>query len=145
MSESPRATGILLAGGESVRFGGQKLAEHMGGATALGRAFLSLEPHVCEVVVVGPRQVEGWLPPGAVFRRAEGGENRFESAVRGAQAAGNNAEVLVFLNGASPAATPQEFATGIALAQKTGASAPRREVFGHGSSRRRDYSPRRLA
>ena len=130
IKKSLKATGILLAGGESVRFGGQKLAENMGGATALGRAFLSLAPHVSEVIVVGPKQVEAWLPLGAAFRRVNGGENRFQSALRGAEAAKKSAEILVFLNGASPAATPKEFETSIALAQKTGASAPHREIFG---------------
>jgi len=50
----PRITGIVLAGGRSARFGSNKLAAEVGGATLLSRAIDRLAPVVDELVVAGP-------------------------------------------------------------------------------------------
>ncbi|MGH2499776.1 MAG: NTP transferase domain-containing protein, partial [Candidatus Limnocylindria bacterium] len=66
MSAPARASGILLAGGRSSRFGADKLAADVGGVPLLHRAIAPLAEVCAEVVIVlAPDAPVPPLPPGA--------------------------------------------------------------------------------
>ena len=67
----PAVSGIVLAGGAARRFGGDKLAATLGGATLLDRAVAAVAEHASEVVVVLAPGDERRLPAtGVPIRRA---------------------------------------------------------------------------
>jgi molybdenum cofactor guanylyltransferase len=67
----PGVSGIVLAGGAARRFGGDKLAATLGGATLLDRAVAAVAEHASEVVVVLAPGDERRLPAAGVpIRRA---------------------------------------------------------------------------
>ena len=60
----PAATGIVLAGGRSQRFGRDKLREPLAGTTLLHRAIHAVAAVTSEVLVVAAPEAEWELPPG---------------------------------------------------------------------------------
>lgn len=61
----PPASGIVLAGGRSSRFGRDKLAEPLAGRPLLDHAILAVASIASEVLVLGREARAGAAPPGA--------------------------------------------------------------------------------
>ncbi len=109
MSEG-RVTGIVLAGGRSTRFGGDKLAADVGGRPLLHLAVEAVAEVVAEVVVViAPNAPEPALPhdlpvPVVVARDAVAGEGPLAGLAAGLGVASHPLAILV--GGDQPALEP---------------------------------------
>lgn len=65
--EYPEATGVVLAGGRSMRMGRDKAALPIGGEPLIRRAVTRLRLAVPRVVVIGPRALQAYVPDVEVF------------------------------------------------------------------------------
>lgn len=107
---SPRVTGIVLAGGRSTRFGGDKLAAEIGGQQLLHLAIDAVARVADEVVVVvGADAPAPALPPGGpvpvvVARDAVAGQGPLAGLAAGLAAASHPFALLV--GGDQPALEP---------------------------------------
>jgi len=107
---SPRVTGIVLAGGRSTRFGGDKLAAEIGGRPLLHLAIDAVARVADEVVVVvGADAPAPALPPGGpvpvvVARDAVAGQGPLAGLAAGLAAASHPFALLV--GGDQPALEP---------------------------------------
>jgi molybdopterin-guanine dinucleotide biosynthesis protein A len=93
------ATGIVLAGGRSSRFGSDKLAAEYRGMPLLHHAVLRLAEVTCDVVVVlAPGSEAPQMPPGVQVRfvhDAAGDQGPLEGALAGLSATETDLAVLV--------------------------------------------------
>jgi len=106
----PRLTGIVLAGGRSTRFGGDKLAVEVDGRPLLHRAIAAVAGVVDEVVVViAPDGARPRLPtdlevPIRVVRDAEAGGGPLAGLAAGLAAA--RAPLAILVGGDQPSLVP---------------------------------------
>lgn len=106
----PRVTGIVLAGGRSTRFGGDKLAVEIGGRPLLHLAIDAVAGVVDEIVVVvardgpGPALPPDSLVPVVVARDAVAGQGPLAGLAAGLAAASHPLALLV--GGDQPALRP---------------------------------------
>ncbi len=119
---SAGATGIVLAGGRSSRFGSDKLAATYRGMPLLHHAVLRLAEVTAEVfVVLAPDAPEPALPPGLAVRwvrDSAGGEGPLQGALGGLGA--TDRELAVIAGGDMP-----ELATGVLIEMlRVAAAAP---------------------
>lgn len=133
MSPGEGVVGVVVAAGESTRFGGKrpKQFELLSGRTVLERSVeaLAAHPKVRGVVVVlsaaeagGPRAEEVRRIPG-VLRVAPGGATRARSVRSGVEAAGGSSHVLVH-DAARPLVPPQVVDAVVAGMLRHGAAVP---------------------
>lgn len=95
MTQDP--TAIVLAGGRSTRFGGDKLDVDIGGATVLDRSIEAVATIASEVIVAG-REAQDWRPVPGMAIRAVADHEPFGGplqALSGALAAVTSEAVLV--------------------------------------------------
>ena len=109
MTGLPRPSVVVLAGGGSMRFGGDKLAADVGGRPLLHRAIDAVTGICCEViVVVGPEGVPtlpGRLPvPMRIARDDEPGGGPLIGVIAGLEE--STAPTVVVVGGDMPALVP---------------------------------------
>lgn len=101
MSELPRRSAVVLAGGRSSRFGRDKLAEPFDGRSLLDRAIGAVQALATDVVVVAAPGVELAVPDGVqVVHDTVGFEGPLAGVVTGLEAARN--EVVLVVGGDMP-------------------------------------------
>ncbi len=141
---------VLLAGGQSTRFGGDKITAMLGGRPVFEYSFVTFQKcrDIDEIIVVGSRENHQILERAAVdFPKisfvVSGGMSRFESAKIGFLAAKNiKAHCIVFHNLANPFASERDITNVVFSALDSGAAGVGRPLFATIRSENQGIIPR---